>query len=191
MLLQGICDTKKLFLDAYAGEAGSIHDARLFRKSDIYQRIRNNSIQFPFDSHLIGDLAYPLSDSLMVEFKDNGHLTNLERHFNQKLSQVRVIIENTFALLKGRFRRLKMVETVRLDLTALLIISACILHNICLLNNDILEEIRNEENADEELGVDNEYQANNDAGGQAAFLKRNNIANILYHNRQIINKFPH
>ncbi|VEN49783.1 unnamed protein product [Callosobruchus maculatus] len=36
ILLQGICDNKKLFLDVYAGEPGSLHDARLFTKSDIF-----------------------------------------------------------------------------------------------------------------------------------------------------------
>lgn len=138
VLLQGICDSRRLFLDVYAGEAGSIHDARLYKKSDIYEKIRNNLITFPENSHLIGDLAYPLSRTLLVGFRDNGNLTGTQRNFNHKLNQVRVVIENTFALLKTRFRRLKMLETKRLDLIALLIESACILHNICILSNDML-----------------------------------------------------
>jgi hypothetical protein len=54
-----------------------------------------------------------------------------------------VHIENVFALLKGRRRRLKNMDTIRLDQICLLITAACILHNICILNgddpNDIME----------------------------------------------------
>lgn len=179
-MLQGICDSKKLFIDVYTGEPGSIHDARLFTKSDIFERIRNNSVQFPNDSHLIGDLAYPLSRTLMVGFKDNGNLQHFERHFNRKLNQVRVIIEQTFALLKGRFRRLKMIETKRLDLTALLIVSACILHNICILNNDLVEDMEHQD-FEEDYGI-NENEGDN-VGGHVAINKRNNIANLLFQNQ--------
>ncbi|KAJ8912410.1 hypothetical protein NQ315_013476 [Exocentrus adspersus] len=137
--------------NVYAGEPGSIHDARLFTKSDISIRIRSGEVQFPNDSHLIGDLAYRLSTKLIVGFKDNGHLTDPQKNFNRKLSQVRVAIENAFGILKARFRRLKMLETKRLDLISLLIVSACILHNICLTNNDLWHEQENEmdENRDD------------------------------------------
>lgn len=85
------------------------------------------------NSHLVGDLAYKLDSNLMVGFKDHGHLTVRQKNFNVILNKVRVKIENAFALLKGRFRRLKLLETVRLDLTVLLIMSTCILHNIPML----------------------------------------------------------
>lgn len=59
-----------MFTDVYAGEAGSFHDLTLYRRSDLYQRIRNNEISFPNDSHLIGDLAYTLNEKLIVGFKN-------------------------------------------------------------------------------------------------------------------------
>lgn len=57
VLLQGICDSNKLFLDIYASEPGCIHDHRLFTKSSIYRQIREGTIHFPNDCHLIGELA--------------------------------------------------------------------------------------------------------------------------------------
>lgn len=87
---------------------------RLFRKSDLYVNIKNLSIDFYEDSHIIGDLAYKLSTYLLVGFKNIERLNNREKYFNNKLSQCRVVIENAFGLLKGRFRRLKYLETVRL-----------------------------------------------------------------------------
>lgn len=103
---------------------------RLFRKSDLYERIKNLSVEFYEDSYLVGDLAYKLSTNLLVGFKNINELNIREKNFNNKLSQCHVAIENAFSLLKCRFRRLKYLETIRLDLISLLIISACILHNV-------------------------------------------------------------
>nr|XP_015839703.1 PREDICTED: uncharacterized protein LOC107398797 [Tribolium castaneum] len=98
-----------LFLDCYAGEAGSVHDATVFRRSDIMRRIPN--INFPNESHLFGDAAYPLLPHLMFPYKNNGHLTDRQINYNTKLSKTRVVVEKAYALLKGRFRRLKLVES--------------------------------------------------------------------------------
>lgn len=73
----------------------------LFRKSDLYARIKNRLIDFYEDSHLVGDLAYKLSTYLLVAFKNVDRLSNREKSFNNKLSQCRVVIENAFGLLKG------------------------------------------------------------------------------------------
>lgn len=141
-----------------------------------------NEIQFPNDSHMIGDLAYKLNERLLVGFKDYGNLSNRQKNFNLALSKSRAVIENAFGLLKGRFRRLKFVETVRLDLIPLLIICGCILHNICILKNDFYEDILNLEeevreevvnNAQNNLDIDDENVRRN------AIIKRNNIVNSL------------
>jgi hypothetical protein len=113
-----------LFIDCYTGEAGSVHDATVFRRSNICGRIPN--INFPDHFHLIGDAAYAAY----------GHLDNRQLNYNKKLSKTRGVIERSFALLKGSFRRLKLLECIRLDIAVLLILSACIFHNICITNND-------------------------------------------------------
>ncbi|XP_053592986.1 uncharacterized protein LOC128667346 [Microplitis demolitor] len=182
VLLQGVCDHNKLFIDVYAGQPGSIHDATLFKKSDLYERIQRNEVNFPDNSHMIGDLAYPLCSYLLVGFKNTRILTQQEINYNYKLSKQRVVIENAFALLKGRFRRLLIVETVRLDLIALLIVTACILHNICILSTDILDidvnsELEEEEglqlnNGDDDFVTENEVTLR-------GIRKRNAIVEIL------------
>lgn len=143
ILLQGVCDNQKLFTDVFTGIAGSVHDYTLFKKSDLYSGILNGDVIFYNESYLLGDLAYKLSRNIMVGFKNDGHLTQRQVKFNKILSKKRVIIENAFALLKGRFRRLKHMETIKLDLMALLIITGCILHNVCIFNGDIPEHIMN------------------------------------------------
>lgn len=169
-----------MFLDVYAGEPGSIHDIRLFKKSHLYTNINNALINFYEDSHIIGDLAYKLSTYLVVGFKNTQRLNNREKNFNYKLSQCHVVIENVFGLLKGRFRRLKYLETIRLDLISLLIVFACILHDICILNNDLAEELVDEiewrdiREQDNFIVNINEEQENN-----TSMLKRAEIMNIL------------
>lgn len=84
--------------------------------------------------HIIGDSAFQLSRHMLVPFKDYGNLNEENKKFNNKLSQTRVVIENVFAFLKGRFRRLKYIDA---DLKRIpkIIKACCILHNITLKNS--------------------------------------------------------
>lgn len=45
---------------------------------------------------------------------------------------MRQVIERAFALLKGRFRRLKYLHMSCIDLIPYVILACCVLHNICL-----------------------------------------------------------
>lgn len=73
-----------------------------FKKSDFGQTI--NNLGFSENGHILGDSAYPLTEKILTPYKDNGHLTNIERNYNIKLAQNRSIIKHTFALLKGLLR---------------------------------------------------------------------------------------
>lgn len=148
VILQAVCDHTKRFRDCYAGEVGSNHDACVYR-SPLGRNMEN--WEFPGNSHLLGDSAYPLKNKLIVPYKDDGHLTNIQKHYNTTLSKSRVVIENAFALLKGRFRRLKLLEAKRLDLIPLIIISGCVLHNICLDGDDLIDLDLEAEMAEERL----------------------------------------
>ncbi|KAB0803254.1 hypothetical protein PPYR_00224 [Photinus pyralis] len=86
ILVQGVCNHKRMFIDLYAGEPGSLHDSNLFSKSDLCERIENGTVQFYNNSHLVGDLAYKLSTSLIVGFKNLGNLTEMQINFNKKLN---------------------------------------------------------------------------------------------------------
>ena len=53
---------------------------------------------------IVGDSTYALSDWLMKLFTDNGNLTLEQVNFNEILSMTRVVVENAYGRLKGRFR---------------------------------------------------------------------------------------
>ena len=80
---------------------------------------------------ILGDSAYALSEWLMKPYTDRGYLTPDECSFNIKHSTTRVLVENAFGRLKGRFRSI----SKRLDLNvenSCNVIAACrVLHNSC------------------------------------------------------------
>lgn len=86
--------------------------------------------------HILGDQGYGLKTYLLTPFKDNGSLTEEKQKYNKIHSHIRVVIERSFALLKGRFRRLQGLQTRKPELIPLIIIVCCILHNLCLKRND-------------------------------------------------------
>lgn len=82
LVLQGVTDSECKFLDVSVGYPGSVHDARIFRRSELYRRIIagdimegkvliNNVNVWPY---LVGDTAYPLRPYLMIAYH-SGYLT--------------------------------------------------------------------------------------------------------------------
>ncbi|XP_071582365.1 putative nuclease HARBI1, partial [Temnothorax nylanderi] len=172
IILQGICDHTMKFINVFTGICGSVHDARVWRLSDTKQMIDHDVERyFPQNTHLLGDSAYPLLQYMLIPYRDNGHLNNVQRNYNTKLSSTRITIERAFGMLKGRFRKLRYVYMFNTEMIPLLVLACCILHNICIDNEDeqfenILEPMENENNHNNVLLEGNE--------------KRDVIAQLLY-----------
>lgn len=164
------------FIDIFVGLPGRMHDARVFRNSDIYHRLTDNENPLlPLDMHLIGDSAYPLMPSLMTPFRDNGHLDPLQINYNIRLSSIRSTVERAFGRLKGKFRRLKDLDICSAQMGNSMIAAACVLHNFIIDNDNDDEVYENDEDMPQEI-LDDIHQREN---RQAALLKRINILNIL------------
>ncbi|KAI4459404.1 e3 ubiquitin-protein ligase uhrf-related [Holotrichia oblita] len=118
--LQATCDPKLKIIYCFVGYPGSVSDTRIFRNSDLYLNVNNNYQRyFPNDeSFIIGDRAYPLLQWCIPPYIDRGNLTPSRRFFNTKISQTRQVIERTFALLIGRFRRLKFLDMNKTEMIA-------------------------------------------------------------------------
>jgi len=65
-----------------------------------------------------------------------GDLGASERRYNYHHSSTRTVIENAFALLKGRWARLKYVYVRDVGKVSDIVIAACVLHNFCIINHD-------------------------------------------------------
>ena len=135
MHLQAVCGPDLKFLDVFCAYPGSVHDARVYRNSPLYEVVQD----LPSKFHLLGDSAYPISKNLMTPFRDNGHLTLEEKRYNSAHSSTRVDIERAFGLLKGKFRKLKFLDMRNVEDIPSTILTCCALHNFILLNESLDE----------------------------------------------------
>ncbi|XP_036140445.1 uncharacterized protein LOC118644849 isoform X3 [Monomorium pharaonis] len=117
---------------------GSLHDARVLRKSVLYNSANEHrEVIFPNEKFIIGDSAYPSLQWLVPPFRDNGYLTPHQTEFNFIHSSTRMVVEKAFGYLKGRFRRIKFFSEYRkMSFITNTVVAACILHNLCLNCND-------------------------------------------------------
>ncbi|XP_071637288.1 putative nuclease HARBI1 isoform X1 [Temnothorax longispinosus] len=173
--LQGICDARKRFIDVFTGIPGKIHDSRVLKLSDI-----NDNLQKICEGkfHILGDAAYPVREWLMIPYRDYGNLSDKQKKFN-KFCATRVLIENAFGLLKGRFRQLTELDFHSIDKISKFIVSCCVLHNLCIDNDDNFT-------FDVDIVLDNEEPHYEGGGEQKALLrrlgemKRDQLVNVLF-----------
>lgn len=159
--LQGVVDANMRFTNIYCGEPGSLHDARVLRRSPLYQTAeQNKEILFPGNTFIIGDSAYASLSWLVPPFKDNGHLTPQQTEFNFLHSSTRMPIERAFGYLKGRFRRIKFFNEYRqMPFITNTVVCACILHNYCIDENDAYDFPQYNDN--DAINVNNNEQNEN------------------------------
>ncbi|XP_072172560.1 uncharacterized protein [Diadema setosum] len=142
IILQAIVDHNYCFTDINIGWPGRTHDARVLANSDFYHRAENEGQLFPVQHNrmingvevpvvIIGDPAYPLKRWLMKAFPNTGHLTRNQQNFNFRLSSARMVVENAFGRLKGRWRRLLKRNDVDTAFASEVAAVCCVLHNIC------------------------------------------------------------
>ncbi|XP_025997104.2 putative nuclease HARBI1, partial [Solenopsis invicta] len=171
--LQAVVDYRMLFTNVYCGESGSLHDARVLRRSPLYNAVNENKeALFPENTFIIGDSTYPSLPRFVPPFRDNGHLTpqqtefNYIFEFNYILSSTRMIVEKIFGLVKARFRRIKFFTKYRhISFITNVVIAACILHNYCIIKDDIFYfnfDFNNDNNHINEINDINENINNED-----------------------------
>lgn len=175
MILQGVCNHQMIFTDIFVGMPGRVHDARVFRQSPLYEHLQQDAF-ISTNMHLIGDTAYPLLKTVMVPFRDNGHLTAAQHQYNNKLSKCRSKVEEAFGRLKCKWRRLKYLD-MDIQNIPFAITAACVLHNFIIRREGVMgaeEDVVDVENPEmQEDRFDEQH------GDVDAVNKRINIMNSL------------
>ena len=82
---------------------------------------------------ILGDSAYSLENWLTKPYSDRGNLSPDEARFNIAFSRNRVVVENTFGRLKGRFQCIAKRLDNTLEHTVNIVTTCCILHNFWII----------------------------------------------------------
>lgn len=127
-------------VDLYSPSPGSFHDARVFRRSGLWELLRTNQIcngpSLWFSNRLLpqvilGDSGYPNQLHLVTPFKSDATqgTESQRRKFNKKISKARVRVEHAIGCLKLRFPMLKNRLHVRRKNVQTIVWACCVLHN--------------------------------------------------------------
>jgi hypothetical protein len=145
ILAQAVVDSKKRFIDLYAGMPGSTNDSRTLRHSGLYANVQQRRIlndihgvqHEGFSTYLLGDKEYPLLLWLMVPHKDDRPLSPLEKLYNKRLRWGRSVVENAFGLLKMNWRVLLTKSDLSINIIPDVVCACAILNNMILADRDV------------------------------------------------------
>ena len=149
-----VCDDMKRIRHALVGYPGCAHDQRILYETTLYDRPGR---YFKGSKYLLGDSGFTADPILMSSFKgNNGHGRNEhEAKFNNRIKKARIVIENCFGALKGRFQSLRdMRKIIRNEVDAKQFddwfTCCCILHNLLISDADDWILAENEKEKDKE-----------------------------------------
>ena len=140
IVLTAIVDAKYRFIWASCGFPGNNHDSVIFQSTNLFEQVTEHSLIPAMAKEqdgtdipplIIADSAFPLSTWIMKPY-GNAVLTQEERYFNYRLSRARMVAEEAYGRLKGRWRMLlKKCESKKESLKVMSL--ACIaLHSLCV-----------------------------------------------------------
>ncbi|GBG86300.1 hypothetical protein CBR_g41294 [Chara braunii] len=185
IVAQVVCDENLHILDVSVGAPGAVHDSRILRLSDLYNRgeegrepfIRRTNVLIDgtvMGRYLMGDAGYPILPWLMIPFGGCERTTE-ERAFDNKFSALRSVIERCFGRLKGMWRCFGRKHIANMRNVCYQFFVCCILHNIImdagiLVDEDLLRwrggEDSDEDNDDDGPARDDDGDEGDDAEAQ-------------------------
>ena len=72
----------------------------------------------------------------MKPYPEHAHMTPEQRHYNYRQSRARIVVENAFGRLKGRWRCLLKRLDCHVTNVGNVVASCMVLHNLCELSGD-------------------------------------------------------
>ncbi|XP_062596160.1 putative nuclease HARBI1 [Saccostrea cucullata] len=111
------------------------HDSRVFRESVLCQQFENGQ----HNDILLGDSGYPCRTYLMTPYNNTNDVRYRER-YNSAHCRTRVLIEQTYGILKRRFPCLSVCLRTKPERACQYVVACVVLHNIGILRQDIVSK---------------------------------------------------
>uniref|UniRef100_H2Y6X0 DDE Tnp4 domain-containing protein n=1 Tax=Ciona savignyi TaxID=51511 RepID=H2Y6X0_CIOSA len=124
--VQAIRSFDRQFTNVVVRWPGSTHDSRIFENSIIHDRFENDDI----NGMLLGDNGYACKGYLMTPLLNPS--SDAERRYNKSHIKTRSRIEQSFGVLKQRFRALRIPLRTKLDNSLVIIVAIFCLHNFAM-----------------------------------------------------------
>lgn len=139
--MEAIVDHCMRFM-SYDLRPGSWSIRKMWKASFVGSRVREI---LPQGGHFVGDTGYTISATMLTPYQkheERGPLSPVQRSVNYRLSSTRMVVEQSFGLLKNRFRLLRRVLKEKvISRTSITIVAAMVVHNLLVdLNDDIRYE---------------------------------------------------
>ncbi|XP_069482248.1 putative nuclease HARBI1 [Ambystoma mexicanum] len=131
--VQMVCDAGKIITHCSARFPGSTHEAMVLRNSPLPCYMERHAAGRAW---LLGDAGYPLKPWLLTPVRQP--LTRHEEDYNRAHARTRVMIEQTFGLLKARFRCLSRSGGALIygpEKVGKIVLVCAMLHNMCIRRN--------------------------------------------------------
>ncbi|XP_058820952.1 putative nuclease HARBI1 [Topomyia yanbarensis] len=128
--VQATCNGAEMFTSVDCRWIGSVHDARIWRNSEIQSILQGNQA----GAILLGDEAYPLTLWLMIPYKNT--VNEKQKSYNILHTKERVIIERLFGQVKQRFPILQSKIRIKTERIPTMIVACFTLHNVAKYLND-------------------------------------------------------
>jgi hypothetical protein len=135
IVLLALVDAHGKFIYTNIGTPGRANDASIFNDCPLKAKLQEDEL-IKSGLHIIGDGAFPLMPTLMKPYIITPQLPIDREHFNRRLSRARVVVEDAFGRLKGRFRILMKRADLKVDSVCKIIKTCVTLHNICEVHKE-------------------------------------------------------
>jgi hypothetical protein len=149
MVVQAIVDSEMRFLDVFAGLPGCLSDAQIYNKSSFQALVKSGQrlhgatktvLGVKIGEYLLGDVAYAVTPQMVTPFSGT-ELAPIHDQFNFKHASLRMVVDSTFARLKGVWKILhRPMPNPSLQRLPNVILACCLLHNIMLEKADHIDD---------------------------------------------------
>lgn len=140
IVLMAAVDANYNFIFADVGSQGRISDGGVFKNTQLFKKIKENSLELPPPKELPGrqmkvpyffaaDNAFSLEENIMKPYSGVHAKGSVKRIYNYRLSRGRRVVENAFGIISAIFRVLRKPMLLQPEVAQLVVLSIIHLHN--------------------------------------------------------------